>query len=74
MLALARIRCLVVQIKALQKDDLLPSDGWWFDQTARFGGRGRFLSGPLKRLQGYLAHKKVPLPYDRPRALGIGLL
>jgi hypothetical protein len=25
-------------------------------------------------VQGYLAHKKLPPPYDRPRALGIGLL
>ena len=24
-------------------------------------------------VQGYLAHKKTPLPYDHHRALGIGL-
>ena len=28
----------------------------------------------LEELQGYLAHKKLPLPLDRHRALGTGLL
>ena len=28
----------------------------------------------LLRVQGYLAHKKLPPPYDHRRALGIGLL
>jgi len=28
----------------------------------------------LVGIQGYLAHKKLPPPYDHRRALGIGLL